>query len=118
MHRTLTRVVVVLVVFSLGLFAGPVAARAQGQRAPEVLQTPDGRVLDFAPDGAWRVLARRVAAQRRLMMGQGNWRGLNAAMAAPSTAPVSAAVTGVRKIPAFLIAFSDSARAPGLPAGG
>ncbi|MSR05649.1 MAG: M6 family metalloprotease domain-containing protein [Gemmatimonadetes bacterium] len=114
MHRTLARLVVLLAVAALAV---PASAHAQGQRAPEVLRNADGDVFDFAPDGAWRVLARRVAAQRRLLMQQGNWRGLNAAMAAPSTVPAPAAVSGVKKIPAILFSFADSARAPGLAAG-
>lgn len=114
MHRTLARALVLVAVTAWG---GVSPLAAQQQRAGEVLRNAEGEVFDFHPDGAWRVLSRRVAAQRRLLMARGDMRGLNAAMASPSTAPAPAAVTGVRRVPAVLFAFADSARAPNLAAG-
>lgn len=112
MHRTLAGILSFVV--AAGLYPGAAPLAAQQQRAPEVLRNADGEVFDFHPNGAWRVLARRIAAQRRALLERGDIGGLNAAMAAPSTQPAPAAVTGIRRVPAILFRFSDVGTAPNL----
>ncbi|HVH09105.1 MAG TPA: hypothetical protein VM736_04850, partial [Gemmatimonadales bacterium] len=69
--------------------------------------------FDFAPDGVWRVRARRVAQARAALLSQGAFARLNAALVlgapsgpAPSLAPP--AVTGVLQVPVILMRFQDT----------
>lgn len=73
----------------------------------EQLYTADGIRLDFAPDGVWRVKARRVAEERARLLSQGRFDELNAgvrAVRAPAdfTPP---GVSGTLRLPTLLIAF-------------
>jgi M6 family metalloprotease-like protein len=72
----------------------------------EILRTPFGRVLDYAPDGGWRTLARKVSAYRHNLLARGNFAALNAPMAA-GPAPSPAAITGTKKIPVIMFRFSN-----------
>lgn len=89
----------------------PTAARAQN--GPARAWEPRG--FDFAPDGVWRPKARQVRQLRDAAMARGDFTSLNAALrAAPrllqAGAPVSAplAVTGVLRVPIFLVAYKNS----------
>ena len=88
----------------------------------EILVAPNGEVLDFAPDGGWRNLARRVAENRRRLVWRRDFQTLNAPSVAVSGAAAAACnpgvvVCGTEKIPAILFNFSDHATATNLAAG-
>jgi immune inhibitor A len=88
-----------------------VAAAAQQPARRELLRTPEGVVLDFHPDGVWRVKARRVAEQRRRLLSARDYPALNApAILGAAAAPVQgaqAAVTGTLRVPTILFRFQD-----------
>ena len=93
----------------LALFAGvPEIASAQARRW-EQLYTADGVRLDFAPDGVWRVKARRVAEERARLLSQGRFAELNrgAQARAPQGDFTPPSVSGTLFVPSILIAFKD-----------
>ncbi|MBI4499539.1 MAG: M6 family metalloprotease domain-containing protein [Gemmatimonadetes bacterium] len=89
-------------------FAVAPRAAAQSQLHPrwEILRAPNGVVLDFAPDGGWRVKARKVAAYRKALMERGEFVALNAPVVFGAY-PSPAVVQGVEKVPALLFRFAD-----------
>ncbi len=116
--------------FRLGLAAFitlvSVAPRGLSSQQPpyrrEILIAPNGEVLDFAPDGGWRNMARRVADNRRRLVWRRDFQTLNAPSVALSGAAAAACnpgvvVCGTEKIPAILFRFSDVGTGPNLPAG-
>ena len=84
------------------------------QQRREILHTPWGEVLDFAPGGAWRPLARRIADYRRALLSAGRIQELNAPMRLRSPAAgTAAAVSGTLQVPAVLFRFLDVGTAAG-----
>lgn len=74
----------------------------------EINVLPSGQVLDFAPDGGWRVKARQVAANRQRMLSQGAMTQLNAPVrAGVAIAGSAAAISGTERVPVILFRFSD-----------
>jgi len=89
----------------------PVSVRAQG--APARLTEPRG--FDFTPDGVWRPRSRQVRQQREAAMMRGDFASLNAALRnaaslaqAGAPAPSPMAVSGVLRVPVFLVAYKNS----------
>ena len=77
-------------------------ARAQTRLHPR-WQVPG---LDLRRDGAWRVKARRVAAERARLLSRGDFERLNTVrIAGPSAA---AAVSGVMRVPMVLFYYQDT----------
>jgi M6 family metalloprotease-like protein len=65
--------------------------------------------LDFSRDGGWRVKARAVAAERARLRAQGDFRALNAAMAAGPGGPgLATMVTGTIYVPMVLFYYQDT----------
>ncbi len=97
---------------ALGLAAVvlPTAGYAQSRLHPR-WEIPG---FDFRPDGAWRKLARGVAATRARLLAQRQFWMLNAPMAFPGAPALGAAVSGTLKVPAVMFTFKDT---PALPAG-
>ena len=104
------RLVLITVIVATGLLV-PAAARAQN--APVRGWEPRG--FDFAPDGVWRRRAAQVRSRRDAAMARGDFTSLNAALrnaaslvqgGTPAASPM--AVTGVLKVPIFLVAFKNS----------
>lgn len=97
MHRSL----VIGLAFA-GLVVAYSSAAAQDQSRPR-WERPG---FDISRDGGWRVKARRVAAERRRMLGRRDFRGLNApAFAGPAAA---AQVMGTIQVPMVLFYYRDS----------
>ena len=94
---------VLLVVAGVGIVP---TVSAQGKLHPR-WEIPG---FDFRPNGAWRVRARAIAAYRAAMMARGEYRALNAPLAAgPSGAPAEEAFNGTLRVPAVLFNFSNTA---------
>lgn len=105
LHQVLTAVVIA------GGLLVPVAARAQGSPA----RAWEPRGFDFSPNGVWRRRAGAVRALREAAMARGDFTSLNAALratpnllqpGAPAASPL--AVTGVLRVPIFLVAYKNS----------
>lgn len=94
--RTLVRACGALAVLSL--FWAP-GLRAQGQRPTSGHKELRG--LDFAPDGGWRVKARRIMAKRGAQLSQGQLSAMN-------TAGIAEVLDGDLRIPVVFISYSDS----------
>ncbi|MBI3981887.1 MAG: hypothetical protein HY337_03180, partial [Gemmatimonadetes bacterium] len=103
-HRTTQRLFIIV---SALIAAVPGIGRAQANRVEQV-RTADGLVLDFPPDGVWRVKARRVAERRAMLLSQGRFAELNAAPRAPLVDINPPNVSGTLYMPTILIAFKDS----------
>ncbi|MDP3773264.1 MAG: M6 family metalloprotease domain-containing protein [Gemmatimonadales bacterium] len=100
----------------LMLLLAALAMPAQGALSQGV----DGRPrepfgFDFKPDAVWRVRARRVRLARARALALGDFRSLNSALAfrAPvalraQAAPSPTAVSGVLKVPYFLVSFRNT----------
>ncbi len=73
------------------------------------------RGFDFRPDGVWRVRARQVRVARASALARDDFRSLNSALAfrAPvglraQAAPSPTAVSGVIRVPYFLVSFRNT----------
>jgi len=81
------------------------------QQGPR-LREPRG--FDFTPDGVWRRRARSIAAQRNAALARGDLNALNAAMRsapfllAPGASANAMALTGVLRVPIFLVRFKNT----------
>ena len=89
------------------------AAPLPGQ-APARLTEPRG--FDFAPNGVWRARAARIRQQREAALARRDLASLNAPrssgfnLMAPGQALVSSmAVTGIMRVPVFLVQYKNSA---------
>jgi M6 family metalloprotease-like protein len=86
----------------------PAAARAQEPVQWEMSVDPNGEMLDFHPDGAWRVKARAVSRHRASLLRAGDFRSLNAPLALRAATASAAALTGALQVPAIFIRFQDA----------
>ncbi|HYK82371.1 MAG TPA: immune inhibitor A domain-containing protein [Gemmatimonadales bacterium] len=84
--------------------AAPTRAPAQGRLHPR-REIPG---FDFRASGAFRPLARQVAARRRALLARRDFAALNAALTPGGPAAPGAAVTGTFQIPAVLFTFRDT----------
>ncbi|MFI5279318.1 MAG: M6 family metalloprotease domain-containing protein [Gemmatimonadales bacterium] len=121
--RAIWRPAVLATLVVLGASAFPCGLVAQ---RPARAWEPRG--FDFRPEGVWRVRARRVRAVRDGLIARGdffslnnpieNARGLRAQLNAPGAAGSAAVVSGVLKVPVFLVRFKNTdtttLRAPAL----
>jgi M6 family metalloprotease-like protein len=81
-----------------------IAARAAAQnRAQRPVEIP----LDFRRDGAWRVKARRVAAERGQLLSRGDFSHLNA-LRIMGLSGTSATLSGVMSVPLVLFYYHDT----------
>lgn len=86
------------------LWAALVVAAAPGLLAQEPARPREPRGFDFSPDGVWRKRARAVRTAR-----QNALRSRNASMLL--NAPMSMRVTGVLRVPIFLVAYKNTSQA-------
>ena len=66
------------------------------------------RGFDFAPDGVWRVRARRVREARAAAESRGEYSELNSALRRAGPAPAPLAVTGSLTVPVVLLRFANT----------
>lgn len=104
------RLVLMLVSLALAVPARGVLAQSERDVRPR-----EPRGFDFKPDGVWRPRARRVRSERARALARGDFRSLNSALAfrAPvalraQAAPSPTAVSGVLKVPYFLVSFRNT----------
>ena len=97
-----SHIVVLLLVAALPCIAARASAQNRPQRRWEIPR-------DFRRDGAWRVKARRVAAERGHLLSRGDFSQLNAARVTRLSG-TGAALSGVMSVPLVLFYYHDTDR--------
>jgi M6 family metalloprotease-like protein len=65
--------------------------------------------FDFTPEGVWRTRARQVREARLAALARGDMNSLNAALEAPGATGARLAITGVMRVPIFLVTPNNRA---------
>jgi hypothetical protein len=102
MRRQLRNLFIALAVAATAAAISAHPAQSQEPRRPEL---PG---YDFSPNGAWRVRARQVRAERARALSRGDLAALNAPVTAGLPAPSAMAVTGVLRVPYLLVSFANT----------
>src|SRR5712691_3705546 len=86
------------------VLVGAAGAAAQNRMHPR-WEIPG---FDFSRDGAWRVKARRVAQRRAQLLAGGDFRALNAPLAAGRAGLTATSVMGTMTVPVVLFGYNDT----------
>lgn len=94
------------VLIALAAIAAVGAPGGQAQERPRRWERPG---FDFTPDGVWRRRAAQVRVERLRALESGELPRLNAPVRQRSLQPSTMAITGVLRVPVFLVHFTNVA---------